>query len=455
MPRKKAEPATKTADAVKKTEPAAKQESPEVKVETPVERPAKKSKKEEKPLITEVNIGTIGHIAHGKTSIVHMLTGKWTQEHSEEIKRGLTIRLGYAEFIIRKCKKCEGADAYTVLDKCQKCKGEAVPVRKLSFVDAPGHETLMATMLTGAATMDGAILVIAANEHCPQPQTSEHLTALDISGVKNIIIVQNKIDLVDEARAKESYKEIKNFVKGTVAENAPVIPVSAQYGANIDVLLEAIERYIPTPKRNLDTDPIFLIARSFDVNKPGTETEKLVGGVLGGIMKEGKLKVGDAIEIMPGRKEEHENKVKWIPIESTVASAIIGEVKVDELVPGGSAGLGTMLDPHLTKADTLVGQVIGHKGKMPPVFYELELEVHLLERVVGSKEELATQPLKPNEPLMINSWTSRSVGIITKIVGKTIHMVLKLPICVSKDARIVLSRRIGQKWRLIGYGIIK
>lgn len=398
-------------------------------------------------------IGGDGVICHN-TTLVHTLTGKWTLEHSEELKRGLTIRLGYADFTVRKCPKCDPV-AYTVKDKCPNCSSETVPVRRISFVDAPGHETLMATMLTGAATMDGAILVIAANETCPQPQTSEHLTALEISGVKNIVIVQNKVDLVDEARAKESYKEIKNFVKGTIAENAPIIPVSAQYSANIDVLLEAIEKTIPTPKRNLDADPIFLIARSFDVNKPGTKVEKLAGGVLGGIMKQGRIKVDDKIEIRPGRKEGQETRVRWVPIETTVTSATIGGINVDELAPGGSAGLGTSLDPSLTKADTLVGQVAGLKETMPPVFSELELEVHLLTRVVGSKEELAMQPLKPNEPLMVNGWTARSVGILTKITPNIIKMALKLPICINKGERIALSRRLGQKWRLIGYGIIK
>ena len=96
----------------------------------------------------------------------------------------------------------------------------------------------MATMLSGAAIMDGAILVIAADEPCPQPQTREHLAAAEVSGIKNLIIVQNKIDIVDEKRALESYKEIKNFVKGTVAEKAPIIPISAQRGINIDVLAQ-------------------------------------------------------------------------------------------------------------------------------------------------------------------------------------------------------------------------
>ncbi len=428
--------------------PRKKKETQEIKKETKKKRSKKTS---EKHIFPEVNIGTIGHIAHGKTTLVYQLTGKKTQEHSEEIKRGLTIRLGYADFIIRKCKKCK---RYTVKKKCEYCKGETEVVRGVSFVDAPGHETLMATMLTGAATMDGAILVIAANEPCPQPQTKEHLLALEISGVKNIIIVQNKIDLVSQERAKESYNEIKQFVKGTIAENAPIIPISAQYGANIDVLLETIEKVIPTPKRDLKAEPIFLIARSFDVNKPGTNVLKMHGGVVGGILKQGKLKVGDKIEILPGRKIEKENKTIWEPIFSKIDSLNVGGVSTKELVPGGSSGIGTELDPSVTKSDSLVGQVVGLKDKMPPVWYKLKLKVNLLHRVVGSKEELEIHPLRTNEPLMINAWTARSVGIITSAHKDIIELNLKLPICISKDERIVISRRIGQKWRLVGYGVI-
>jgi translation initiation factor 2 subunit 3 len=143
-------------------------------------------------------------------------------------------------------------------------------VRAISFVDAPGHEALMATMLSGAAVMDGAILVIAADEPCPQPQTREHLAAAEVIGIKNIIIVQNKIDIVDEKRARKSYEEIKSFVKGTVAENAPIIPVSAQHGLNVDVLLNAISEIIPTPKGMKRKPPLMYIIRSFDTNKPGT-----------------------------------------------------------------------------------------------------------------------------------------------------------------------------------------
>ena len=181
---------------------------------------------------------------------------------------------------------------------------EAEFVRAISFVDAPGHEALMATMLSGAAIMDGAILVIAADEPCPQPQTREHLAAAEVSGIKNMIIVQNKIDIVDQKRALESYKEIKAFVKGTVAENAPIIPISAQRNINIDVLLEAIQTIIPTPKRDPNLPPLMYIIRSFDINKPGTTIDGLEGGIIGGTIAQGKFAVGEEIEIRPGIQVE-------------------------------------------------------------------------------------------------------------------------------------------------------
>ena len=265
--------------------------------------PSKKPKKEIDPrLIPEVNIGLVGHVDHGKTTLTEALTGKWTDTHSEEIKRGITIRLGYADATFYKCKKCPEPVCYCSTPKCPVCFGDAEPIRTVSFVDAPGHRTLMATVLSGTAIMDGALLLIAADEKCPQPQTFEHLMALNIAGVENIIIVQNKIDAVSPERAEENYKEIKEFVKGTIAEKAPIIPISALQRVNIDLLIEAIQKYIPTPKRDPNLVPKMYVARTFDVNRPGTPIEKLKGGVLGGSLIQGKLKLGDEIEIKPGVK---------------------------------------------------------------------------------------------------------------------------------------------------------
>ncbi|MEM1515263.1 MAG: GTP-binding protein, partial [Candidatus Bathyarchaeia archaeon] len=163
------------------------------------------------PRQPEINIGTIGHVDHGKTTLVEAITGVWAAKHSEELKRGITIKLGYADAPVYKCPVCEPPHNYSTSEICPKCGSKTEFVRVLSFVDSPGHEALMATMLSGAAVMDGAILVIAADEPCPQPQTREHLAAIEIIGVKRIVIAQTKIDLVDKKRALESYREIKEF----------------------------------------------------------------------------------------------------------------------------------------------------------------------------------------------------------------------------------------------------
>ncbi|MCW1298469.1 MAG: translation initiation factor IF-2 subunit gamma [Candidatus Parvarchaeota archaeon] len=400
----------------------------------------------------EVNIGLVGHIGHGKTTICYALTGKLTLEHSEELMRGITIRLGYADAIIRKCESC---DTYTTKESCPNCGNKTAVLRKISFVDAPGHETLMATMLTGSSIINGAILVIAADEPCPQPQTKEHLMALEICGIKNIIIVQNKVDLVGKEAAIEHYKQIKDFVKGTIAENAVIIPMCAQANVNVDLLIRAIQEFIPTPKIDTSKEPIMLVARSFDVNPPGTDPSKLVGGVLGGILKQGELKVGDKIEIRPGIKIVKQNKEAWEPLITEITSLSTGDTFIQRAIPGGNIGVATKLDPFLTKADSLAGSVIGKPGAMPPVFSNLKLEVHLLKRVVGTKEELEIKPLSINEILMINAWTAKTVGTITKIKGEEIELVLKIPVCIFPGEKVVISRRIENHWRLVGYGIVK
>ena len=403
---------------------------------------------------SEVNIGMVGHVDHGKTTLTQALSGEWTDRHSEEIKRGISIRLGYASCVFRKCPTCEGTKAYTTLKKCPHCGSKTEVLRMVSFVDSPGHETLMATMLSGAALMDGAVLVIAANEPCPQPQTKEHLMALDIIGVKHIVIAQNKIDLVPKEQALEHYKQIKKFVKGTVAEDAPIVPIAAQHGANVDILIHEIEKVIPSVKRDPSKPARMYIARSFDVNKPGYKPEELRGGVVGGSLIQGSLKEGQEINIAPGVKVEEENRTYWKPLTTEITSIMAGRVKVKEVFPGGLVGIGTKLDPSITKSDGLSGMVLGLPNTLPPVLHSFTLEVHLLQRVVGTKEELEVEKIKTNEPLMLNVGTATTIGIVTSARNEEAELKLKLPVCAEKGARVAISRRIGARWRLIGYGII-
>ncbi|MFX0198076.1 MAG: GTP-binding protein, partial [Candidatus Hodarchaeota archaeon] len=145
------------------------------------------SKKDKKNLQAEVNLGLIGHVDHGKSTLVEALAGVFPDTYEEELRRGISIYLGYANADFRKCPSCEEPECYTTEKTCPIHKKPTKLLRRVSFVDAPGHERLMATMLTGAAIMDGAILVIAANEPVPQAQTREHLAAAEISDVNHIV----------------------------------------------------------------------------------------------------------------------------------------------------------------------------------------------------------------------------------------------------------------------------
>ncbi len=407
------------------------------------------------PRPPEINIGMIGHVDHGKTSLTQRLTGKWTDEHSEEIKRGISIKLGYADAAFYKCPHCDDPHCYSTKLTCNNCGNQTELIKTVSFVDSPGHETLMAIMLSSAAIMDGALLVIAANEVCPQPQTREHLTALDIVGIKNIIIIQNKIDLISEEEAISNYEQIKKFIKGTCAEDAPIIPVSAHHDINIDVLIKAILEKIPTPKRDLDKPPRMYVARSFDINKPGIRPDQLKGGVIGGSLIQGILNAGEDIEISPGREVEIEGKKRLEPILTNVDTLLTGGVSVQQASPGGLISIGTQLDPALTKSDSYSGKVVGRVGELPPIWYQFSLIVNLLKRVVGTIEEKEVEKIKTSEPLMLTIGTATTVGLVTEAHHDLVNVRLKLPVCADEGQRIAISRRIDARWHLIGYGEIQ
>jgi translation initiation factor 2 subunit 3 len=411
---------------------------------------------------SSVNIGTTGHVDHGKTTLVRALSGEWTDRHSEEKRRGISIKLGYADAIILKCPSCPPPQCYLTAAmakkgnyKCPHCESDLVFVRRISFADSPGHEALMATMLSGAALVDGAILVIAANEPCPQPQTREHLAALQIVGVKNLIIVQNKIELVSKEKTLKNYQEILDFVKGTSAEKAPIIPTSAVFEANLDVLIDAMERIIPTPERDFTKPMRMYVARSFEVNRPGTPPEDLMGGVIGGSIIQGKVDVGDEIEIRPGLRIDVGGKVSYETLYSEVTSIQAGEgVTLEEAKPGGLIGLATKLDPSLTKADGMVGSVAGQPGTLPPLINSFSIEVNLLERVLGTIDLSKVEPISTKEPLMLSIGPTATIGTSTASSRGIVEIALRRPVVAEKGQRVAISRRIQGRWRLIGWGLI-
>jgi len=401
----------------------------------------------------EVNIGLVGHVDHGKTTLVQALSGEWTDQHSEEMKRGISIRLGYADATFRQCPGLDEPERYTVEEECPDGSASE-PRRTVSFVDAPGHETLMATMLSGAAIMDGAVLVISATEEVPQAQTEEHLMALDIIGIDNIVVAQNKIDLVDRDTARENYRAIQEFVAGTVAEDAPIVPVSAQQEVNTDLLIQAIEEEIPTPDRDPGADPEMLVARSFDINRPGTTWAELAGGVLGGSLVQGRLEVDDEVELRPGREVEEGGQSEWQPVRTTVRSLQAGGDPVESATPGGLLGVGTGLDPAVTKGDALAGQVAGPPGTLPPVHQQFTMDVDLLDRIVG-EDAGEVEEISTGEPLMLTVGTATTVGSVTSARDAECEVALKRPVCAEPGVKIAINRRVGARWRLIGYGTLQ
>jgi translation initiation factor 2 subunit 3 len=395
---------------------------------------------------SELNIGTLGHVDHGKTSLTQALSGKWSDTHSEELKRGITIKLGYADFKVYKCQSCPAPQCYSNQDKCPHCKSETKFQRQISLVDSPGHETLMATAIAASSIIDGALFLIAANEECPRPQTTEHLAVLEAIETDNIVVVQNKIDLPGKESVKKNHDQIKNFLKDSRVSKAPIIPVSANAHVNIDALLQAIEERIPTPKREEGKDPVMLVARSFDVNRPGRNVSDLIGGVVGGSLTQGKLTVGDEVEILPGTLVQKKGVDKYEPLTTEILALNAGSEELKEAKPGGLIGIATKLDPSIVKADALVGSIVGKAGKMPPVWDELQLEATPLERV----SNLFQAQIGLQEPLVLGIGTATTVGFVTAKKKSRVEVKLKKPVCAQTGAKCAVLRRIDNRWRLYG-----
>ncbi|KAF4555319.1 Eukaryotic translation initiation factor 2 subunit gamma-like protein [Elsinoe fawcettii] len=364
-----------------------------------------------------INIGTIGHVAHGKSTVVKAISGVQTVRFKNELERNITIKLGYAN-----------AKIYN-------------------------------TMLSGAAVMDAALLLIAGNETCPQPQTSEHLAAIEIMKLNHIIILQNKVDLMREEAALQHHESILKFIRGTVADGSPIVPISAQLKFNIDAVNEYLVSKIPVPPRDFTANPHMIVIRSFDVNKPGAEIEELKGGVAGGSILTGVLKLGDEIEIRPGIvSKDEQGKIVCRPIYSRIVSLFAENNDLKFAVPGGLIGVGTRVDPTLCRADRLVGFVLGLRGKLPSIYTEIEVNYFLLRRLLGVKtadgKQAKVAKLAKNEILMVNIGSTATGAKVIAVKADAARLQLTSPACTEIGEKVALSRRIEKHWRLIGWATI-
>jgi len=245
------------------------------------------------------------------------------------------------------------------------------------------------------------------------------------------------------------------FSWGTVAEGKPIIPVSAQHNVNVDAVLQALEENIPTPNRDPNKPPRMFVLRSFDVNKPGASIDELRGGVIGGSISEGQFNMGDQIEFRPGIRVEKQGKTIYEPIFTKITSLSAGGKDVKEAKSGGLVGIGTYLDPSLTKADGLTGNLVGKPDLLPPTRTELVLGTKLLKRAIGTKELVEVDPIIKGERLLLDVGTTITMGTVESSKTDSATFNLSRPICAEEGARAAISRKIANRWRLIGYGIIQ
>jgi translation initiation factor 2 subunit 3 len=424
-----------------------------------------------------INITMIGSVSHGKSVLSKALSKVTTGKFKNEKKFNKTIKLGYANFKIFKCKNslCLAPYCYQCFGSSQmkeprckrpKCKSLMQLCRHLSLVDSPGHHQLMATMVSGQCVTDGCILVIAANEKCPAEQTTEHFAVAEMMGTsKNTIVVQNKVDLCTTLELARTNKEqIKVFLSHSAAQDATIIPVSAVHHINIDVLCQKLVEDIPIPIRNLTLPVKMMIIRSFDVNKPGTILSNLAGGVVGGSLLQGILRIGDLVEIRPGIIKR---SGEVIPIMSRVNGIKSDNQELKMAVPGGLIAVSLTIDPVLSKADRLVGQVLGTTtnasggGALPPVFREAKIEYRMMRgKTVGAMQHFTT-----GERLLICVGSTKTEATVTSVFKKLkiIRVKLDIPACCNVDDKTAIFRDAStsgasstdKNWRLIASGRIE
>lgn len=395
-------------------------------------------------MVEDIIIDVVGSFADGKTTLVRALTSESTLRHSEERKRGITIRLGYAHFLVYKCKKC---GSFSRHEKCERCGGNGELYRRVSIIDSPGHKTLMTIMLSGAPLVSGAILVIAANQKCPQPQTEEHLEAIKIIGVKNLVVAQTKVDLVGAEKARQNRDEIVDFLSKNGFEQTKIIPVFSVHDINIVELLQEIGAFTIDGEKSAGAAQM-LVVRSFDVNKPGTEIAKLSGGVLGGGLKEGSLTVGDKISVYPGRN----TKNGWEPINTEIEQIQSEFGQEQKAGPGLTIGIKTKIDPSLSRMDSLAGSLVTSRDH-PPLFKN---RITINYSPLKDKEKTVfKKPLQKNETVLVNVLASKVLGTVDSLSGDMVTIFLNnsyLPYYSGDKA--VISRKTENVWVLAGSGAI-
>lgn len=400
-----------------------------------------------------LNVGMIGSVSNGKSSVTEKITGIKTQKHSSEMKRNITIKLGYANAKIFKCPSCPDPQSYqphpsSIIEAdCGLCGKKMSLEKHISVVDSPGHQSLMTTMLNGTCVMDTTILIESVANDGLAPQTKHHLLATKMIGVGNSVTCLNKMDLVKKQKGTDKVIELRKNLVGTMAENSPIVPVAANLGLNIDVLCEYICKFVKEPVRNYDATLKMIIIRSFNVNKQEVSLDHLEGGVVGGTITQGVLHKGDKISIYPGliEKNTDSDDIRWKyrPIKGTALSINSETNNLDFAIPGGLIGIKLDIDPGLAAKDNLVGSILTNYDNTDAyrVYELIFVELQLFENIQLSNKEI----------LVINSNACSEKCEVVKTKGTKAELkLLERPICAMKNDYITISKIITNNITVVG-----
>ncbi len=403
-----------------------------------------------------VNIGMIGHVSNGKSTVTKCLTGIATQKHSDEKKRNITIKMGYANAKIFKCSECDEPECYASTGEdvetmtCKHCESEMELVNHISICDVPGHNSFMTAMMNGTSVMDYTILIESAmNKDFPAPQTTEHLLCTNISKIPNVACCLNKLDIIKKSDATVLMEKLKSTLIGTQAEGSPLIPISATMGLNIDVLLQVLANLKPKDK-DYEQNGVMFIVRSFNINKCGTTVQDLKGGVVGGSIIKGHFKIDDDVIVKPGyitKNKDGTSRFKYFPIKTKINSINSEKTNLELAVSGGLIGVGMDIDCGLSANDGLVGSILMsesyEKESIYKVYEELELEF----------EKFRDSEVKLNMNVLININSSNCKGKVKHIDGSNIKVeLLDKPVCVKQGDFCTMSSYENEIIRIMGRG---
>lgn len=380
-------------------------------------------------------IGLVGHVSNGKSTLVKALTGSDTRRRQSEKESGRTVDLGYASLYLWRCKNNHNSSSGIEVKemKCD-CGEDMVISRKISLTDCPGHHSYVATMARGGAVMDGAIFVTDVRSETLQPQTVEHLMIMEMFGVKNVLVIQNKVDLASKEICKSNYEMLRKELKNTIAENSPVIPMIAQRSVNLRRVVDYMYEMTCPSRINLRNNGALTIIRSFDINKPGADESELKGGVLGIVsLGNSTCKIGDVVELRPKPKGSD------IPLLTTIKSIKVEKTSVDSIERGCLHGIETTIDPSLTKADGLVGCLIGNSKDLPECINTIKCKVHKLKGCNSVKKD----------DFVILIVGTKTVKAKCTSSEKTHTFILESEICTLENRCLIYDQRMN----LLGIGI--